>query len=174
MCFCNKPLYNKSCTSTKDPITVYPGQKFTVTVSVITVGQMENSSRGTVNASLLNEVYPSHRLFRISHPVLTDKCVNLTYILKSNKHIAQLRFAPETAGVYCNIETANLTVHLHPCPLGFHLTHTAPYICSCDPLLSKFLMLNLQSNVISTNKRSQFHKRQFGSAASIQNKIYPH
>ena len=141
VCFCNN--YKKSCSLVKDLIKVYPGQKFTV--SVITVGQMESSSRGRIKASLLNESYPSHRLTTIIPPVqLTEECVNLTYILKSNKRHAQLRFAPETAGVYCTIQKANLTVDFLPCPLGFQLTQTAPYKCSCDPLLSNFLTLNLQ------------------------------
>ena len=141
VCFCNN--FKRSCNVVKDPIEVYPGQKFTV--SVITVGQMECSSRGRINASLLNEVYPSHRLITVSPPIqLTEGCVNLTYILKSNKRHAQLRFTPETAGVYCTIQKENLAVDFLPCPLGFQLTQTAPYKCSCDPLLSKFLTLNLQ------------------------------
>ena len=140
--FCNKSLSSKSYTSTTE-IKTYPGQNFTV--SVVTIGQMESPSRGRINASLLNEVYPNHRLFRVSRPIQTDKCGNLTYVLKSNKSHAQLTFAPETAGVYCNIGMAKLTVHLLPCPLGFQLTHSTPYIiCSCDPLLSKFLTFNLQ------------------------------
>ena len=141
VCFCNN--YKKSCNLVKDPIKVYPGQTFTV--SVITIGQMESSSRGRINASLLNESYPSHRLIRVRPPIqLTEGCVNLTYTLESNKRHAQLRFAPETAGVYCTIQKANLIVDFLPCPLGFKLTKTAPYKCSCDPLLSKFLTLNLQ------------------------------
>ena len=142
-CFCNhESQSNSSCTTIKDPIEKYPGQE--LMVSIVTVGQMESSTRGKINASLVNEIYPSHRLFSISHSELTDKCVNLSYVLKSNRSHAQLSFAPETAGIYCNITRASLTVHLLPCPLGFQLTDTAPYICSCDLLLSKFLMFNLQ------------------------------
>ena len=143
VCFriCNESPHNKSCNKT-DPIMVYPGQKFTV--SVITVGQMKSSSKGRINASLLHEDYPSHRLIRVSYPTLSDKCIDTTYILMSNRNHAQVSFAPETAGLYCNITTAALTVHLLPCPIGFQLSRTAPYRCSCDPFLSKFLILNLQ------------------------------
>ena len=132
VCFriCNESPHNKSCNKT-DPIMVYPGQKFTV--SVITVGQMESSSRGRINASLLDEVYPSHRLIRVIYPTLTDKCINLIYILMANRSHGQVSFVPETAGTYCNITIAALTVHLLPCPIGFQLSHTAPYGCSCNP-----------------------------------------
>ena len=143
VCFCNHNTGNlESCTAIQDQIMVYPGQNFTV--SVITMGQMNSSSRGRVNASLLDEVYPSHRLIRVSYPTLSDKCIDTTYILMSNRNHAQVSFAPETAGLYCNITTAALTIHLLPCPIGFQLSHTAPYRCSCDPFLSKFLILNLQ------------------------------
>ena len=144
VCFCSNSLSNKSCTTRKVPIQAYPGQEFMV--SIVTIGQNGTSSRGKVNASLLNEIYPNHTLVSVSHPVLTDKCVNLTYILKSNRNHAQLIFTPETASSYCKIATVtvDLIARIILCPLGFQLTNTAPYVCSCDPFLSKFLMLNLQ------------------------------
>ena len=142
VCFCNKSSSIKSCTTMKKPIQKYPGQEFTV--SVITIGQNGSSAKGRVNASLLNESFPSHRLFRVSYPVLTDECVNLTFIMQSNRSRAQLTFAPETTGTYCNINTVDAIVKILPCPLGFRLSHTAPYVCSCDPFLSKFFMFNLQ------------------------------
>ena len=76
ICFCNKSLCNKFCNTTKESIKAYPGRKFNV--SVITVGQMRGSTQGRRNAFLVNEKYPSHRLFRVGRPISTDKCVNLT------------------------------------------------------------------------------------------------
>ena len=66
--------------------------------------------------------------------------------MKSNscRSRAQLTFAPEITGTYCKINTVDAIVQILPCPLGFQLSHTAPYVCSCDPFLSKFLTFNLQ------------------------------
>ena len=130
-----------------------------ILVSVVMIGQNGTSPRGRVNASLLNEIYPNHMLVSVSHPVLTDECVNLTYILNSNRNRAQLIFTPETASSYCKIATVDLIAHIIPCPLGFQLTHTAPYICSCDPLLLKFLMLNLQITCNISKQTISVHKK---------------
>ena len=143
VCFCSKSPSIKSCTTMKIPIQIYPGQEFTV--SVVTIGQNGSSAKGRVNASLLNENFVSHRLFRVSYPVLTDECVNLSFIVQSNRSRAQLTFAPEITGTYCKINTVDVIVQILPCPLGFQLPHTAPYVCSCDPFLSKFFTLNLQA-----------------------------
>ena len=142
VCFCNKSLSTKSCTTMKTPIQTYPGQEFTV--SVITIGQNGSSAKGRVNASLLNENFMSHRLFRVSYPILTNECVNLTYIVQSNRSRARLTFAPESTGTYCKINTVDMIVQILPCPLGFQLSHTAPYVCSCDPFISNFFIFNLQ------------------------------
>ena len=142
VCFCNKSPSTKSCTTMKIPIQIYPGQEFTA--SVVMVGQNGSSAKGRVNASLMNENFTSHRLFRVSYPVLTDECVNLSFIVQSNRSRAQLVFAPDTAGSYCRITTVDMIILILPCPLGFQLSHTAPYVCSCDPFLSKFLTFNLQ------------------------------
>ena len=171
-CFCNELQSETSCKTTRDPITVYPGQKFTV--SAITVGQMGSSTRGRINASLVNETYQNHTLLRVNHSDLTDKCVDLTYILNSNRHHAQISFAPETAGIYCNITTANLIVHMLPCPLGFNLhiqLHIYAHVIHFYPNLLPSICM---SHVASTIKQSLFHKRQFGLAALTKNsKITP-
>ena len=142
--FCNTSTSWSSnlCNTTNDCIKAYPGQTFRV--SVVTVGQMGGSTQGRINATLMNETYPSHILQSKGLLTTTDKCVNLSYVLKSNRtDHAQLSFAPETASRYCKITTADLLVRILPCPLGFQLRHTAPYVCSCDPFLSKFLTLYL-------------------------------
>lgn len=141
VCFCKK-FSHKSCATMKDPIKVFPGQKFTV--AVMTLGQQNSSTRGRVSASLVDESYPNHRLSRINYSELSDECIDVSYVLKSNMSRALISFAPETAGIYCNITSANLIVHLLQCPLGFKLTETASFMCSCDPFLSKFLPFNQQ------------------------------
>ena len=146
VCFCQgSQEYNmSSCvTKLKSEEAYYPGEE--ITVSMITVGQMNGSTRGMIQATLLGEDHHQHSLTQSSLPQTSTKCVNLTYILNSNKRSAQISFKPVTIKLASRytIFTANLTVKLLDCPLGFQLTDhvTAPPNCSCNPL---FTELNLQ------------------------------
>ena len=143
VCFCQgSQEYNMSCiTNLKPGKAYYPGEE--ITVSMITVGQMNGSTLGMIQATLLGEDLYQHSLTQSSHPETSAKCVNLTFILNSNKGSAQINFKPVTIEIASRytIFTANLTIELLHCPLGFQLTDTALPNCSCNPL---FIELNLQ------------------------------
>lgn len=145
VCFCQGSQeynYNMSCiTNLKPEQAYYPGEE--ITVSMITVGQMNGSTRGMIQATLLGEDPSQHCLTQSSLPQMSAQCINLTYILNSNRSSAEISFKPVTIQIASRytIFTANLTVELLHCPLGFRLTDAAPLNCKCNPL---FTELNLQ------------------------------
>jgi predicted outer membrane repeat protein len=94
VCFCQgSQEYNMSCvTNLKPEDGYYPGEE--ITVSMITVGQMNGSTSGMIQATLLGEDHYQHSLTQSSLPQTSAKCVNLTYVLNSNKRNAQISFKP--------------------------------------------------------------------------------
>ena len=162
VCLCHESkMYNHLCTTSRDSIETYPGEQFAV--SVITVGQMNGSTAGMIDASLLNDDHHSHSLITLSHPKPIAKCIDLKFVLQSNQTIAKMSFKPVTPEIDTHYSTimSNLTVHLLPCPLGFQLTHSPPYTCICSPLLTQFLIpigisevaCNISNQIISVPKR---------------------
>ena len=163
VCFCHRPEFQRynhkqTCLASIDPLIRYPGEK--VTVSVITVGQMNGSTLGIITTSLVNDD-ENHTLVRLDNPVLSASCINLSFIVKSNREIAHITFKPvilEVLTIYGTI-FPNLTVHLHQCPVGFELSDKPPYECVCNPILSKFFVdapevkCNISSNTVSFQQR---------------------
>ena len=163
VCFCPGPKYQKynykqTCIASIDPLIKYPGEM--IIVSVITVGQVNGSTLGIVTASLLNED-KNHTLVRLDNPVLSASCINLRFVVKSNREAAHITFRPvitEVLTIYGTI-FPNLTLHLHQCPVGFKLSDKPPYECVCNPILSKFLVddsevkCNISSNTVSFHQR---------------------
>ena len=163
VCFCHSTEfqrynYKQTCLASIDPLIKYPGE--IITVSVITVGQMNGSTLGIITANLLNED-ENHTLVRLDNPVLSASCISLSFIVESNREIAHVTFKPvitEVLTIYGTI-FPNLTVHLHQCPVGFELSDKPPYECVCNPVLSKFLVdasevkCNISSNTISFQQR---------------------
>ena len=114
VCFCHRAQQNnnRSCTTEVEPIEVYPGERFTV--SVITVGQMNGSTSGVVNASLENEHTEDYTLVRWNHPQASSECINLTFALNSKRKNAQIGFQPVTPeiAIRYKVKTVQLNVHL--------------------------------------------------------------
>ena len=162
VCFClatHGSSYNQTCTTSKDPLQKYPGEEFTV--SVVTVGQMNGSTFGTVVTSLVDE-NQNHNLIHVgtSGKETSAKCRKLTYTLNSNRTSALIHFKPVTsefATIY-GIIIPNLIVHLLQCPLGFQLKTSPPFECVCNSLLTKFLVdsqvkCNISNKTISIQQR---------------------
>ena len=143
VCFCYEPQQssnNQTCTTSIDPLYKYPGEEFTV--SVVTVGQMNGSTFGTVVTSLVDE-NQNHNLIpvRMGNNETSAKCRKLTFTLNSNSTGALIHFKPVTSefATTYDIILPNVTVHLLQCPLGFQLTNSPPFECVCNFLLTKFL-----------------------------------
>ena len=93
VCFCQESQeYNMtSCiTNLKAEKAYYPGEEISVTM--ITIGQMNGSTLGMIQATLLEEDPYQHSLTQTSLPQMSANCINLTYILNSNKRSAQINF----------------------------------------------------------------------------------
>ena len=151
VCFCNKSDITSSvCTNTKNTIQRYPGEIFTV--SVITVGQMNGTTLGVINVSLVDEDSGSHYLSSLLNGQQQShaECVQLDYIMNSNRDSAQIDFKPITPEIATKYktETVTLTVQLLQCPLGFQLSKVPPYICICSPLLLKLATYMYNSQIV--------------------------
>ena len=122
-------------------ITLYPGQKFTVSLS--TVGQLNEPSIGAIGSSLdSSPSNPSHELISMNSTIAHKGCVNLTYRVLSNETIKSdnmiaVNFAVTSTNVnaYYNITDTSLFLSLQPCPLGFQLCPVKK-LCTCDVLLA--------------------------------------
>ena len=139
VCFCQE-FHDQSCIVENYEVEIYPDEEFTV--SVITVGQMNGSTYGSIITKLEDEDDLSHVLVRLSHPEPSAKCVNLKFALNSNRSKAEISFQPVTSEIAAHYRsrTLNLTAHLRKCPLGFQLTATPPYKCVCSPALAQYLV----------------------------------
>ena len=161
VCFCieSQQFRDQSCIVDSHEVEVYPGEEFTV--SVITVGQMNGSTSGSIITKLKDDDSQSHVLVRLSHPEPSAKCVILKFALNSNRSKAEISFKPVTSEIASHYRstTLNLTVHLRICPLGFQLTATPPYKCICSPALARYLLdssqtvCNINNQTISVPER---------------------
>ena len=135
-CFCLGADINESnhniCVTEREPIEVYPGEQFSV--SVIAVGQLNRTTYGTVNATLVDEHPTNHSLNRLNHLEASSGCKNLTFSLSSKMNSAQINFSAETTelATHYMIKQATLNVTILQCPLGFQLREKPPYTCTCN------------------------------------------
>ena len=162
VCFCNKThVYNyTSCITKRYPLEKYPGEKFMV--SVITVGQMNGSTLGIINISLEDQKQPSHSLVRLGTDTESKaECINLTFIVYSNRTSARINFRPITSNKAIRRymqSVLSLTINLLQCPFGFKLTDIHPYECNCHPLFSIYqdlspVLCNISNQVLSVYQR---------------------
>ena len=149
ICFCPKsqPYNNNDCITDRDPVEKYPGEIFSI--SAITVGQMNGSTSGMINVTLLDNDDISHTLLSLSNPKSSAECVDLIFVLRSNQLTAKITLRPITTEIATRYNTivTNLSVHLLPCPLGFQLSDSPPYTCTCSPLFTIFLIPIGSSNI---------------------------
>ena len=137
VCFCddNEQLSrNYECRKEHPIIEVYPGERFNV--SMITVGQMNGSTPGGIISTLNDSNDGSDRL--IVHRVRTassSKCENMTFILQSKRKLVNILFdiVPALTGprTYVRSQSAQVTVSLKPCPIGFFKNEN--HSCKCNP-----------------------------------------
>ena len=173
VCFCSESqqVNNRSCMTSRDPIKVHPGEKFTV--SVITVGQMNGSTSGIIDSQLEDKDAQGHSLVQLSQPVWSPMCVTIAFVLNTNRSIARIKFTPITTEIATHYKTAvtNLTIHILPCPIGFQLTDSAPYQCTCDNLLTDYLAQSQIACNITNKAISLPHKRMWiGCFSSNENR----
>ena len=173
VCFClgsKQNDNNRSCITRRDPIEVHPGERFSI--AVITVGQMYGSTSGIINSILMNEDHKSHSFLQLSHPESSSKCINLTYVLNTNRSSAQINFRPVTTEIATHYKetVVNLTIQLLPCPLGFQLTNTPPYQCTCNQLITDFLVPNSQVTCNITSQVISLPQRRMWFGCKEQNR----
>ena len=138
VCFCNnteQPPHN-TCHKEHPVIEVYPGARFNV--SMITVGQMNGSTPGSINATLDNSDKDSSDRLIIyrDRSASSSKCENMTLILQSNRKFVNIRFdtVPATAWKpHLPSPSINVTVSLKSCPIGFFMNENQS--CACHPVL---------------------------------------
>ena len=139
VCFCDdneQPSRNYNCRKEHPMIEVYPGERFNV--SMITVGQMNGATPGSIIATLDSDNDDSDRL--IVHRVRSassSKCENMTFILQSKRKLVNIHFdtLPALTGpkTYLRSQSAQVIVSLKNCPIGFFKTEN--HSCDCNPLL---------------------------------------
>ena len=143
VCFCDdneQPSYNHKCRKEHPIIKVYPGAKFNI--SMITVGQMNGSTPGSIAATLDDsDKNGSDRLIVYrGRSANSSKCENMTFILQSKQKLINIHFdtvpsltstGPKT---HVRSQSARLTVSLKPCPTGFFKNEN--HSCNCHPAFS--------------------------------------
>ena len=139
LCFCDdneQPSRNYICPKEHPMIEVYPGQRFSV--SMTTVGQMNGTISGS-NVAILDDsdkddsdrliVYRGER-------ASSSKCEKMKFILQSKRKRVNILFdtVPALTGpkTYVRSQSAQVTVSLKPCPIGFFKNEN--HSCDCNPV----------------------------------------
>lgn len=131
---------NFTCKNKLHQIYVYPGEHFEL--SMVTVGQMNSSAFGTINATLRSENTSNHVLDRKKNLIPSTGCTTYIFSVKSNHKSAQIDFTAYTSELATRykIETLTLHVNLLQCPIGFELSQSPHYKCICSSQLTKYLL----------------------------------
>ena len=141
VCFCDnneQPSRNYECRKEHPMIEVYPGERFNV--SMITVGQMNGATPGSIIATLNDsDIDGSDRL--IVHRVRSansSKCENMTFVLQSKRKLVNILFDTVSAltgpKTYVRSQSAQVAVSLKPCPIGFF--ENVNHSCKCNPVFN--------------------------------------
>ena len=139
VCFCetNEKVLRNKCHTEYPTIKVYPGERFNV--SMITVGQMNGSTPGSIKATLnTSDKDGSDRLIvERGRNASSSQCENMTFILLSRRKHGIVHFEVVTSGdskMYLPSMSVNVTVSLNsPCPPGFvSLFKDRGYSCDCN------------------------------------------
>ena len=142
VCFCdvNEPLLPYHCRTEHPRIEVYPGEMFNV--SMITVGQMNGSTPGSIKAMLSDEDDLDRLRVQNDRNASSSKCENMILILQSKQKHATIRFEVATAAGNKMVSPSSsliLQVRLKPCPIGFILKEVdGSYSSDCDPILCAY------------------------------------
>ena len=97
VCFCdvNKPLLPYHCRTEHPVVEVHPGEMFNV--SMITVGQMNGSTPGSIKAMLDDKDDFDRLIVYKDRNASSSKCENMTFVLQSRQKHATIRFEVATA-----------------------------------------------------------------------------
>ena len=138
VCFChdNETMPHYSCQTEHPVINAYPGARFSI--SVITVGQLNGSTSGIIQATLKNQ-NSFHKL--VSHSVsnYSNRCVTLTFSLLTNLSMAAIYLQPLSKYII-NTFGVKVDVQMSPCPLGFELILAEDnYKCDCNSIFQYHL-----------------------------------
>jgi predicted outer membrane repeat protein len=139
VCFCddNEQSIHNKCHKEHPMIKIFPGARFNI--SMITVGQMNGSTPGSIIAILNdNGKDGSDRLIVYrSRSANINKCENMTLLLQSKRKLVNIHFdtVPSLTGskTYLRSQSVNVTVSLKPCPIGFF--KNVNNSCKCNPVL---------------------------------------
>ena len=128
VCFCRD---NQSdCSYHPQPESVRKGETFTV--SLVAVDHINNTiANSTIHAyvSLKAKLGEGQSLQQTSE---NDSCTDLTYSILSTHNSEKLHLYADGPCSSVGISTANLTVNITPCPIGFN---DSGLRCECDPIL---------------------------------------
>ena len=138
VCFCDineRPSHIK-CHKKHSVIEEYPGARFNV--SLITVGQLNGSTPGSIKVALDNSDNDgSDKLIvKRGRSASSSKCENITLTLQSKQNVVAIHFDTVPMSGYLPSLSVNVMISLKHCPLGF--IKNGEYGCDCDyPVLCK-------------------------------------
>ena len=133
VCFCydNETVPHYSCQTEHPVINAYPGASFNI--SVITVGQLNGSTTGLIQATLKNQA-SFHKLVSHTFSNYSNQCVTLTFSLLTNLSMATIFLQPLSKYVM-NSFSVMVNIQMSPCPLGFELILAEEnYKCDCNSI----------------------------------------
>ena len=128
VCFCrdNRP----DCSYHPQPESVKKGKTFTV--SLVSVDHINNTiANSTIHAFVSLEAKLGEGQSR-QQTSGDDSCTDLTYSILSTHNSEKLHLYADGPCTSVGISTANLTVNIAPCPIGFN---DSGLRCECDPIL---------------------------------------
>ena len=128
VCFCrdNQP----DCSYHPEPMNVKKGEMFTV--SLVAVDHINNTvSNNTMHAFVSLEAKLGEGQ-SIQQTNEDGSCTDLAYSILSVHNYEKLHFYADGPCMSGGISTANLTVEISPCPIGFKDTNLR---CECDPTI---------------------------------------
>ena len=128
VCFCrdNQP----DCSYHPQPESVRKGETFTV--SLVSVDHINNTiANSTIHAyvSLQSKLGEGQSLQQTTGD---GSCTDLTYSILSPHNSEKLHLYADGPCMRLGISTANLTVNITPCPIGFNDSGLS---CECEPIL---------------------------------------
>ena len=132
VCLCNDGVVG--CSNMSHGLTVFPGQKFNV--SVATVGQINGVVPATILAALSSGSLASLGATQNSQKTL-ETCSNISFQVYSKRNCETITL---TVGACSGLTTENnfqLNVNLTDCPVGFQLSDD-PAQCVCQDRLLQY------------------------------------
>lgn len=135
ICFCENNKTN--CVPRVGKISVYPGERFVIPVTV--VGQLDGEIPGSVRVWMENQAYDVQDFFSgVQVQKVSRACSNLTYTFCSNLSRLVIKLGVENTGDISGYERSshffrrNFDISFKECPRGFKLIRITKYMYKCD------------------------------------------